>query len=53
MDKPVTPEEELLDAVSALTLTLEKLHDLLEVLACEVIVAGGALPFQPDDEPPA
>jgi hypothetical protein len=52
MDRPVTPEEELLDAVSALALTLEKMLEMLEVLACEVIVAGGAIHLHPEDENP-
>jgi hypothetical protein len=38
MDKPLTPSEELTDAVTSLTLSLEKLRDALEVLACELIV---------------
>ena len=52
MDKPITPEEELLDAVSQLTLSLEKLLELLEVLACEVIVAGATFHVHPEDEGP-
>jgi len=52
MDRPVTPEEELLDAVSALALTLEKMLEMLEVLACEVIVAGGSIHPHPEDENP-
>jgi hypothetical protein len=34
MDSPVTPGEELRDAVVGLTFSLEKLLELLEVLAC-------------------
>ena len=39
MDKPLTPSEELANAVTTLTLSLEKLRDALEILACEMIVA--------------
>jgi hypothetical protein len=39
MDKPLTPSEELADAITSLTLSLEQLRDALEVLACEIIVA--------------
>ena len=52
MDKPVTPEEELLDAVSALALTLEKMLDMLEILACEIIMSGGSPHLHPEDEGP-
>jgi hypothetical protein len=41
MDKPLTPSEELADAITSLTLSLEQLRDALEVLACEMMVAGG------------
>jgi hypothetical protein len=40
MDSPIRPEEELADAITSLTLSLEKLLELLEVLACEVMLAG-------------
>jgi hypothetical protein len=39
MDKPLTPAEDLADAVTSLVLSLEKLRDALEVLACEMIAA--------------
>lgn len=42
MDKPVTPEEELLDALSRLEVGLQKVVDFLEILMCEVIAAGGS-----------
>jgi hypothetical protein len=38
MDEPLTPPEELADTITSLTLSLEKLRDALEVLACELIV---------------
>ena len=41
MDTPLTPSEQLADAVTRLTLSLEKLRDALEILACEIIVAPG------------
>jgi len=42
MDAPVRPEEQLVDAISSLTLTLEKMLEMLEVLACEIVLAGGS-----------
>lgn len=50
MDKPITPEEELADAVTSLALSLEKLLELLEILACELIVAGATFHVHPEDE---
>jgi len=44
MDKPLTPAEQLADAVSSLTLSLEKLRDALDTLqslACKIIVTEG------------
>ena len=52
MDPPVRPEEELVDAISSLTLTLEKMLDMLEVLACEIVLAGGSFHHHPEDEGP-
>lgn len=52
MDTPVTPEEHLRDAICALTLAMEKILEMLQVLACEVIVSGGSLPFHPDEDGP-
>jgi hypothetical protein len=49
MDAPLRPEEELIDAISSLTLTLEKMLEMLEVLACEIVLAGGPPP--PFDHP--
>jgi hypothetical protein len=37
MDKPVTPAEELRDALSSLVLSLDKLREVLEVLASQII----------------
>jgi hypothetical protein len=42
VDAPVTPEEELLDALSRLEVGLGKIVEFLEVLLCEVIAAGGS-----------
>ena len=39
MDKPLTPAENLADALTGLALSLQTLRDALEVLACEIIVA--------------
>ena len=50
MDPPIRPEEELLDAISSLTLTLEKMLEMLEVLACEIVVAGGSFHEHREDE---
>ena len=44
MDKPLTPSGELTDAITSLTLALEKLRDVLEVLACEMTVARREVP---------
>lgn len=52
MDKPVTPEEELLDALHRLEVGLRKVVDFLEILMCEVIAAGGSLPAHADDKGP-
>ena len=52
MDPPIRPEEELLDAVTSLTLTLEKMLEMLEVLACEIVLAGGSVDLHPEDEGP-
>jgi hypothetical protein len=52
MDPPIRPEEELLDAVTSLTLTLEKMLEMLEVLACEIALAGGSVDLHPEDEGP-
>lgn len=40
MDKPVTPAEELADALSSLVLSLDRLREALDILACEIIAAG-------------
>ena len=42
MDKPITPAEQLVDAVAALRLSLEKLQEMLEILACEAMLATPA-----------
>jgi hypothetical protein len=39
MDKPVSPAEQLGDATTSLVVALQKLADVLEILACELIVA--------------
>lgn len=52
MDAPLRPEEQLVDAITSLTLTLEKMCEMLEVLACEIVFAGGALPPHPEDDGP-
>ncbi|HEY7519362.1 MAG TPA: hypothetical protein VIE36_13810 [Methylomirabilota bacterium] len=52
MDPPIRPEEELVDAISSLTLTLEKMLEMLEVLACEIVLAGGSFHEHPEDEGP-
>jgi hypothetical protein len=49
MDAPLRPEEQLVDAIRSLTLTLEKMLEMLEVLACELVLAGGPPP--PFDHP--
>ena len=46
MDKPLTPAEDLADAISSLTLSLENLRDALEILACEIIVAPSGTIFR-------
>jgi hypothetical protein len=51
MDSPVRPEEELADALSSLALTMEKMLEMLEVLACEVILSGGSFDVHPEDAP--
>jgi hypothetical protein len=44
MDKPVTPAEQFADAVTSLVMSLDKLREALEILACEIIVAEGRHP---------
>jgi hypothetical protein len=44
MDKPVSPAEQLGDAMTSLVVALEKLADALEILACEMMVAEGRRP---------
>ena len=39
MDKPLTPAEQLADAVRSLTLSLEQLREALDTLTCEIMVA--------------
>jgi hypothetical protein len=41
VNKPLTPAEDFADAVTTLLLSLDKLKEALEVLACELIVAEG------------
>ena len=43
MDKPVTPAEELADALSSLVLALDRLREALDV-ACEILAAGDQAP---------
>jgi hypothetical protein len=52
MDPPVRPEEQLIDAITSLTLTLEKMLEMLEVLACEIVLAGGSFHQHPEDDRP-
>ena len=52
MDTPVTPEEELLDALHGLEVGLLKLVDFLEILLCEAIAAGGSFPAHAEDGGP-
>jgi hypothetical protein len=52
MDSPLRPEEQLLDAISSLTTTLEKMCEMMEVLACEIVFAGGSFHCHPEDEGP-
>lgn len=52
MDPPLRPEEQLIDAITSLTLTLEKMLETLEVLACEIVLAGGSVHPHPEDEGP-
>ena len=49
MDKPVTTEEQLSDAVSQLRTAVTKIRELLQILACEAIVSGGWINADPDD----
>jgi hypothetical protein len=44
MDKPVTPAEQFADAVTSLVMSLDKLREALEILACEMIIAEGQHP---------
>jgi hypothetical protein len=44
MDKPVSPAEQLGDALTSLVAALQSLADALEILACEMIVADGSRP---------
>jgi hypothetical protein len=39
MDKPLTPSEQLSDAVMCLARRLEQLRDALDVLACDITIA--------------
>ena len=52
MDKPVTPAEELADALSSLVLSLDRLREALEILACEMIAAEDQ-PSRMNTSPPA
>jgi hypothetical protein len=52
MDTPVTPEEELLDALHGLEVGLLKLVDFLEILLCEAIAAGSSFPAHAEDGGP-
>ena len=52
MDPPLRPEEQLVDAIASLTLTLEKMLEMLEVLACEIVLAGGSFHQHPEDDGP-
>jgi hypothetical protein len=50
VDKPVTTEEQLSDAVSQLRTAVTKIRELLQILACEAIVSGGGwINADPDD----